>query len=130
MVVGYRTRYRLNTVLRKSGPMYTMFVHVRARARTRTRASVRVRRRKTGEGARKPLNGVTSRQSHHLSIVWAKPSKSTANRFCCLPLVLLSSLRLFSRSCSLVRSSFAPLSHRGLAGQPPSGTYLREHCLC
>lgn len=38
------------------------------------------------------MNGITSRQSHHLSIVWAKPSKSTANRFCCLPLVLLSSL--------------------------------------
>lgn len=54
------------------------------------------------------MNGVTPRQSHHLSIVWAKPSKSTANRFC-LPSLLVTHL-LTRALCSLrsPSSSFAP----------------------
>lgn len=102
-VKGWRLRARLSTILRK---LHTY---------TRRCLCPRGRRRRS----RKPLNGVTPRQSHHLSIVWAKPSKSTANRFCCLlPTSSLSSLSIhlsvahfcfpFVLSCtSVLRSAFA-----------------------
>lgn len=76
-------------------------------------------RRKTKErSGERPLNGVTPRQSHHLSIVWAKPSKSTANRFSSS-----SVTHLLAHSCSLEsKLILCPLCFRANtvhAGQPP-----------
>lgn len=73
---------------------------------TRTCEGISGRKEEAGRGeGGKPLNGVTPRQSHHLGIVWAKPSKSTANRLLPPPLLL--------SSCP--RSSFAPLLSRRAA---------------
>lgn len=60
--------------------------HTQCAPYTYLRRSIRKEGRR-GRSGERPLNGVTPRQSHHLSIVWAKPSKSTANRFC-LPSLL------------------------------------------
>lgn len=78
-------------------------------------------KRRSGE---RPLNGVTPRQSHHLSIVWAKPSKSTANRF------FSSVTHLLAHSCSLEsKLILCPLCFRANtvhAGQPPPPRLPKE----
>lgn len=104
--------------------------HTQCAPYTYLRRSIRKEGRR-GRSGERPLNGVTPRQSHHLSIVWAKPSKSTANRFCLPSLLRHPPPRalLLSR----VQLILCPLCSRANtvhAGQPPPLRLPKEeHCL-
>jgi len=59
--------------------LYATYMYVKSRMYLCVYVCVFASRKESAKEAER-LNGVTTRQSHRLGIVWTKPSKSTANR--------------------------------------------------